>query len=93
MARSAKPSPTKKPPTAIRPVLLAAGLGTYWFAVHLDGGGEADAPMWGYVTATGMQLLADVVGAWIVIAGAQLAIGLGKVGVSYARSLWVGGNQ
>jgi len=73
----------------MRPFLLAAGLGLYWFAVHQDGGGEANAPIWGYMAMVGLRLAADVVGAWIVVAALQLAFAFAKVGLTYARSLWM----
>jgi hypothetical protein len=89
MARSAKPKQSAKKVTAMRPVLLAAGLGLYWFAVYQDGGAEANAPIWGYMVMVGLRLVADVVGAWIVIAALQLVFACAKVGLTYARSRWM----
>jgi hypothetical protein len=89
MARSAKPAKSAKNVTAMRPLLLAAGLGLYWFVVYQDGVGEANAPVWGYMVMVGLRLAADVVGAWIVVAALQLVLALAKVGLTYARSLWM----
>ena len=88
MAKSAKRAPAKQP-AAMRPVLLAAGLGLYWFVAYQDGGGDADAPMWAYLTGAGLRLMADVVGAWLIISGLQLAVAIGKIGLSYVRALWL----
>lgn len=74
---------------AMKPVLLAAGLGLYWFVVNQDGGGDVDAPMWGYLTMAALRLVADFVGAWLVIAALQLTLALGKVGLAYVRALWL----
>jgi len=89
MAKSAKRSGAK-PAGAMKPVFLAAGLGLYWFVAHQDGGDVgADAPMWGYMAMAGLRLLADFVGAWLIISALQLAIALGKIGVTYLRALWL----
>jgi len=90
MAKTAK-RPTKAPPKrgAMRPVLLAAGLGLYWFVEYQDAGGATDVPMWGYLTMVGVRLLADFVGAWVIVAAVQLGLGLGRLGLSYLRGLWL----
>jgi hypothetical protein len=88
MARSAKHSGAK-PAGAMKPVLLAAGLGLYWFVAYQDGGGDADAPMWGFLTTAALRLLADFVGAWLIISALQLAIAVGKIGLTYLRALWL----
>jgi hypothetical protein len=89
MARSAKRAPAAKQTKAMRPVLLAAGLGLYWFVAYQDGGNDAGAPMWGYLTMGALRLLADFVGAWLIISGLQLAIALVKIGLTYLRALWL----
>lgn len=88
MARSARRegAPTKP---AMKPVLLAAGLGLYWFVAYQDGGGDLDAPMWGYLANAALRLIADFVGAWLIITALQLVLALGKVGFGYVRALWV----
>jgi hypothetical protein len=88
MARSVQRegAPSK---AAMKPVLLAAGLGLYWFVAYQDGGGDVDAPMWGYLTMAALRLLADFVGAWLIISALQLAIALSKIGFSYVRTLWL----
>jgi hypothetical protein len=73
----------------MRPVLLAAGLGLYWFVEYQDFGGAADAPIWGYVMMVGVRLLADFVGAWVIISALQLALVLGRLALSYVRGLWL----
>lgn len=73
----------------MKPVLLAAGLGLYWFVAHPDGSGDVDAPMWGFLTMAALRLLADFVGAWLIISALQLAIALGKIGLTYLRALWL----
>jgi hypothetical protein len=88
MARSAKRETSAKQMAAMKPVLLAAGLGLYWFVAYQDGGG-ADAPMWGYLTVAGLRLLADFVGAWLVISALQLAIAIVKIGLTHLRALWL----
>ena len=91
MAKSAKRPAAKPPPKkgALRPVLLAAGLGLYWFVEYQDPGGTADVPMWGYGMMVGVRLLADFVGAWLIVTAAQLALALGRLGVAYVHGLWV----
>jgi hypothetical protein len=73
---------------AIRPVLLAAGLGLYWFVENQDSGGTADMPMWGYVTMQGVRVLLDFVGAWVVVSALQLIIAVGRLGLTQLRTRW-----
>ena len=77
----------------MKPALLAAGLGLYWFVAYQDGGGVEDAPMWGYLAMGALRLLADFVGAWLIISGLQLALTLGKLGFGYVRALWLQESQ
>jgi hypothetical protein len=88
MARSAKRSKSARKLGAMRPLLLAAGLGIYWFVEYQDGGGEADAPMWGYLIMAGARLLTDFVGAWFIVSALRLAFALGRFGLTYVRALW-----
>ena len=73
----------------MRPVLLAAGLGLFWFVEYQDLGGATDMPMWGYMTMIGVRLLADFIGAWVIVAALQLALALGRLGIIYLRGLWL----
>lgn len=70
-------------------MLLAVGLGLYWFVEHQDGGGDPDVPMWGYLVTIGVRLLAAFVGAWLIVSAIQLAIGLIRFALAYVRSLWL----
>jgi hypothetical protein len=91
MAKTAAKRPVKARPkrvAAVRPVLLAAGLALYWFVEYQDAGGTMNVPMWGYVTVVGVRLLADFVGAWVIVSALQLALALGRLGFSYVRGLW-----
>jgi hypothetical protein len=89
MAKSAKPKAKAPKLGAMRPVLLAAGLGLYWFVEYPDGGAEADMPMWGYLITDAARVLADFVGAWCIVSALQLAIVLGRVGLTHLRALWL----
>jgi hypothetical protein len=91
MAKSAAKRPAKAPPkrSAMRPVLLAAGLGLFWFVEYQDAGGATGVPMWGYVTMVGVRLLADFVGAWIIVSALHLALVLGRLGLIHLRGLWL----
>jgi len=73
----------------MRPIFLAAGLCLYWFVEHQDFGGASDMPIWGYGVTIGVRLLADFVGAWVIVSALQLLLALGKLGVSYLRGLLV----
>jgi hypothetical protein len=93
MAKSAPKRPAKPAPKSsggsgrgrIKPVLLAAGLGLYWFVEYQDLGDAASMPMWGYAMTVGVRLLADFVGAWVVVSALQLALALGRLGIVYLR--------
>jgi len=73
----------------MRPIFLAAGLGLYWLVEHQDFGSANEMPVWGYGVTIGLRLLADFVGAWIIVSALQLLLALAKLGVSYLRGLWV----
>ncbi|GEM_PF-2727660 len=87
MARSARrPPPAAAPPRKpVRPLLLAGGLGLLWFARFQQGGAEPEAPAWGHWLILAAQLLADIVGAWIVVALAQLGIAVARVALAHLR--------
>jgi hypothetical protein len=92
MAKSAPKRPAKAPAKsggAMRPVLLAAGLGLFWFVEYQDLGSATDMPMWGYMTTIGVRLLADFVGAWVIVAALQLLLALARLGVIYLRGQWL----
>ena len=86
--RPAKPAPAAKRQSAMKPVFLAAGLGLYWFVEYQDLGDATDVPMAGYVALVAVRLLADFVGAWLVVSALQLALALAKLGVTYLRGFW-----
>lgn len=73
----------------MRPVLLAAGLGLFWFVEYQDPDAISDVPMWGYMMTVAVQLFADFVGAWVIVAALQLVLALARLAVSYLRSLWL----
>jgi hypothetical protein len=70
-----------------RPVLLAGGLGLLWF-VQYQQGGPADevGPAWSHMVVLGSRLLADFVGAWVVIALLQLVFALIRAAFAQLRS-------
>jgi len=94
MAKTAAKRPAAKtaaPKSAggMKPVLLAAGLGLYWFVEYQDHGSPTEMPMWGYAMMIGVRLLADFVGAWVLVSALQLVLALAKLGASYLRGLWM----
>jgi hypothetical protein len=92
MAKTAAKRPAKAPAKskgAMRPVLLAAGLGLFWFVEYQDLGSAADMPMWGYMAMIAVRLLADFVGAWVIVSGMQLLLALGRLGLTYLRGAWL----
>ena len=72
----------------MRPILLALGLGLYWFVEYQDAGGDPDAPMWGSLIMGGARLLAGFVGAWFLVSALQLAILSIRLFLAYLRTLW-----
>jgi hypothetical protein len=89
MARSARtPASATGKLGGLRPVLLALGLGLYWFVEYQDAGGDPDAPMWGSLIMVGARLLAAFVGAWFLVSALQLAIVFIRLGLAYLRTLW-----
>ena len=73
------PTGKEKPSKPVRPALLAGGLGLMWFVQFQQVSGDPEAPAWGYGLALGLRLLADIVGAWIVIAVVQLLFACGRL--------------
>jgi hypothetical protein len=89
MAKSAR-RPANQPPKkrkAFRPVLLAGGLGLLWFVQYQQGGPAEDTgPVWSHAVVLGSRLLADFVGAWVVIALLQLVFALVRAAFAQLRS-------
>jgi hypothetical protein len=92
MAKAAPKRPAKAPAKTasnsrggMKPVLLAAGLGLYWFVEYQDIGGSPEVPMWGYAATLGVRLLANFVGAWVLVSALQLLLALCRLGFAYAR--------
>jgi hypothetical protein len=73
----------------MRPMLIAAGLGLYWFVAYQDVGGAADVPVWVYAIVVGTRLLADFVGALVIVYALQLVLVLTRLAVAYLRGLWL----
>jgi hypothetical protein len=87
MAKSARrPASQPKKRKVFRPVLLAGGLGLLWF-VQFQQGGPADevGPAWTHAVVLGSRLLADFVGAWVVIALIQLVVVLARAAFAQLR--------
>ena|SRR5579885_3607114 len=89
--RAAKPAPKSAGGGGggIKPVLLAAGLGLYWFVEYQDLGDAPSMPAWGYAAAMGVRLLADFVGAWVLVSALQLALAVGRLGIAHLRGWMV----
>lgn len=82
-------APAAKRGSAMKPMLLAAGLSLYWFVEHQDAGGGTDVPMWGYAMTVGVRLLADFVGALVIVSALQLLFVLARLAIAYLRGLWL----
>jgi hypothetical protein len=89
-AGKAPPKASKAPRElgAIRPVLLAAGLGLFWFVEHREAASDPAAPMWGYLVMQGVRVFVDFVGAWFVVSALQLVIAALRYGLVYLRARW-----
>lgn len=89
MAKSTRRPANQPPPKrkAFRPMLLAGGLGLLWFVMYQQGGpADEVGPAWSHAVVLGSRLLADFVGAWVVIALVQLVCALIRAGVAQLRS-------
>lgn len=86
---SAAKAPAAKGGGGLRPVLLAAGLGLYWFVEYQDAGGTTDVPMWGYGMMLGVRLLADFIGGLVVVSTVQLLLVVGRLAIAHLRGLWL----
>lgn len=85
-------APAAKRGGAMKPVLLAAGLSLYWFVEYQDAGGAVDVPVWGYAVMVGVRLLADFVGALVIVSMLQLLLMLGRLAFAYLRGLLLQAN-
>jgi hypothetical protein len=74
-------------------MLLAGGLGLIWFVEFQEGGLAEEAPMWSMALVLGVRLLADFVGAWIVISVLRLAFVFGKFALMRFRTGFEVGTQ
>jgi hypothetical protein len=89
MAKSARrPAAPPSKRKTFRPALLAGGLGLLWFVQYQQGGpaDEAGGPAWSHAVVLGSRLLADFVGAWVVIALLQLVFALIRATFAQLRS-------
>lgn len=91
MARSARREKGARKLAGMRPMLLAAGIGLFWFAQFQDGASDADAPAWGWLVMDGVRLFADFVGAWLAISAVRLVLALMRHGLVQLRALWLQG--
>jgi len=64
----------------VRPYLLSGGLALIWFAQFQDMGVDGDAPAWGIVAVMVVRLLADFVGAWLLVSLLRLGYTGGQLG-------------
>jgi hypothetical protein len=64
----------------VRPYLLSGGLALIWFAQFQDMGVDGDAPAWGIVAVMVARLLADFVGAWLLVSLLRLVYAGGQLG-------------
>jgi hypothetical protein len=69
----------------MRRFLLAAGFGLMWFALVQDSATGTGAPIWGVAVILAVRLLADFIGAWLVLSTLQLVLTLGRLGLSRLR--------
>jgi hypothetical protein len=79
MAASAKRAPAAGPRPQrgpLRPILLAAGLGLLWFVETPPPEYVEGAADWSFALLIGVRLLADFVGAWLVVSALRLAFNL-----------------
>ena len=68
-----EPAGAARHPGALRPILLAGGLGLLWFAQTPLGGLPDDAPMWSVAAIIAVRLVADFVGGWVAVSLLRLA--------------------
>jgi hypothetical protein len=71
---------------AVRPGLLAGGLGLMWFVLIQKGEIDADAPSWAIALIFVGRLFVDVVGAWLAVSVVRLMIALLRLAFSQWRA-------
>jgi hypothetical protein len=81
-----KPPAAPRKLGAVRPALLAAGLGLFWFVEHQDVSSDLGAPMWGYLVMHGIRAFVDFVGAWFVVSALQLTVAALRYGAVYLKA-------
>ena len=86
MARSRSVRPGAAEHRPIRPMLLAGGLGLLWFVQFQESGSAEDGPFWLMVLVLGVRLLADFVGAWVVVSALRVAFAFSKLGLMQLRA-------
>jgi hypothetical protein len=59
-----------------------------WFVQFQEAGVDGDAPPWGMALMLGVRLLADFIGAWVVLSVLRLALALGRIGLAQLRAQW-----
>ena len=57
-----------------------------WFVEVQNGGVDGDAPVWGIAAAAAVRLLADFIGAWLVISVLQLVFTFVRLGIDQLRT-------
>jgi hypothetical protein len=70
---------------ALRPFLLAGGLGLFWFVEAQEGGLPTDAPAWGVVLILASRLFVDVVLGALLVSGVRVLLLLGRLGLTRWR--------
>lgn len=73
----------------MKPMLLAAGLGLYWFVEYQDATGTANAPMWADAMILSVRLLVDFVGALVIVSALRLLLVFGRLAFAHLRGLWL----
>lgn len=69
---------------AVRPFLLAAGLGLFWFAEAGDSALPIEAPVLGIALIQGSRLFVDLVGGWVIVSAARIVLELARL----VRARW-----
>ena len=86
MAKSAKRPAAAPKRKAFRPLLFAGGLGLLWFVQYQSNGPPDEGPAWSHALLLSTRLLADIVGAWVAIAVAQLFLAILRAAYEQLRA-------
>ncbi|HJU20324.1 MAG TPA: hypothetical protein VJ770_28045 [Stellaceae bacterium] len=70
---------------AVRPFLLAAGLGLFWFTETPEIGLPAHVPVWGVAMVVASRLLLDCVGGALIVSIACVIVALGRLALTRWR--------